>query len=282
MNKNVFLVLLGAMAFAGLIAFASLVPKAAGPEQPFDGIKISIASSSTKKEWMDDSVRRFNEASKSEASMQVDGKAVRVEVLLEEIDQGKFDHYRSGTMVSNTMSGQIKPTVLSPAEETWIGKLNFDWKGANGSEITSGRPTPLVRTPLVIAMWQSRATAMGCWPVALPECTWANFSALAGSEDGWGKLGKPEWGKLKFGYGFVGESNSGTLTAVLLCMSGSGKLAGLAFDEVDPGKGCGLRIAECRKSQSSQRQEKRLAARLDADGWPGLPRRSNDVRAGSH
>jgi Ca-activated chloride channel family protein len=249
MNRNVFLVLLGALAFAGLILIANLVPKPAGPEQPFEGVNVTIASSSTKKEWLEDSVRRFNEASKSQGAMQVDGKAVRVEILLEEIDQGKFDHYRSGTMVSNTMSGQIKPTVLSPAEETWIGKLNFDWKGASGSEITSGKPTPLVRTPLVIAMWQSRATALGCWPVALPECTWANFSALAGSESGWGKLGKPEWGKLKFGYGFVGESNSGTLTAALLCMSGAGKLAGLVFDDVDPTRGCGLRIAQTEKAK---------------------------------
>src|SRR3954463_2946486 len=98
MKRNLFLVFLGALAFAGLIAFASLVPTPAGPEQPFDGIKVSIASSSTKKEWLEDSVRRFNDAAKTEGSMQVDGKAVRVEILLEEIDQGKFDHYRSGTM----------------------------------------------------------------------------------------------------------------------------------------------------------------------------------------
>ena len=206
-------------------------------------IRVTIASSSTKKEWLDSAVDAFNRSSKADSGLQVDGKPIFVEVLLEELEPGEFDHYRSGTMVSDTLAGKIKPTVVSPAEETWILKLSADWKSIHGAELITGKPVALVRTPLVIAMWQSRATALGCWPEPTPDCTWQRLSELAGHPDGWGMVGRPEWGMLKFGYGYVGESNSGTLTAVLLCMSGAGKLAGLSIDEVDVSSGCGQRIA---------------------------------------
>jgi Ca-activated chloride channel family protein len=214
-----------------------------------NAIKVYIASSSTKKEWVDDSVKAFNAASKSDAAFQVAGQPVRIEVILEEIEPGKFDHYRSGTMVTDTLSGKIKPTVVSPAEETWIAKLNSEWKNLHGAEISTGKPSPLVRTPLVIAMWQSRATAMGCFPAPGPDCTWKHLSELAASPDGWGMLGHPEWGKFKFGYGYVGESNSGTLTAALLCMAGANKLTGLVVEDVDPGSGCGQMIATVEKAK---------------------------------
>jgi len=88
-------------------------------------------------------------------------------------------------------------------------------------------------------MWQSRAEALGCWPIAGPKCTWAHFTNLAASPDGWGMLGHPEWGKLKFGYGRVGRSNSATFTMVLSCMSGLQKLNGLMLEEVRAENGCG-------------------------------------------
>ena len=51
------------------------------------------------------------------------------------------------------------------------------------------RATPiLVRTPLVMAMWESRATALGCWPTAGPGCTWQAVRTLAESADGWASL----------------------------------------------------------------------------------------------
>jgi hypothetical protein len=48
-----------------------------------DPIQISIASSITKWEWLEDAVAVFNEATRSDANFQVNGSPIQVEVLLE-------------------------------------------------------------------------------------------------------------------------------------------------------------------------------------------------------
>jgi len=217
-------------------------------ESPF--ISISMASSSTKKEWLDESVESFNTLSKSAEEFQINGKPIEVEVVLEE-----GDHYRSGTMVTDILQGKIEPTIASPAEKSWISKLNRDWRALYRKPITTVDPPGLVRTPFVIAMWESRAKALGCWPTAAPECTWERIRALATSPEGWGMFGHPEWGKFKFGYGYVGASNSGTLTAIMECLIGAGKTSDLTIDDVDADNGCGKAIAEIERAKvhSSQR-----------------------------
>ena len=246
MDRNRWTVGLAALALLVMAGWAAFFRDqgAAANEVPEGAIRISIASSSTKKEWIDASVKAFNSASRNDASFQVDGKPVFVEVLLEELEPGVTDHYRSGTMVTDTISGRIQPTVLSPAEDTWIEQLNDDWRTLHGSTLVGQSAPSLTRTPLVIALWQSRAVALGCWPEPQPSCTWERLRQLARSPQGWGSVGHPEWGALKFGYGYVGESNSGTSTAVALCTLGAGKRSGLTLDDVGTGTGCGRAIAD--------------------------------------
>jgi Ca-activated chloride channel family protein len=235
----------------GIIALVVLVAVGAVSRSgnAAEAVEITIASSSTKKEWLNDSVSLFNKASRSEERLQIDGKAVRVVVLEEEIEPGKFDHYRSGTMVTDILSGKIQPVVASPAEESWLEKLGRDWGDTHNSTLITANSAALVRTPLVIAMWQSRATALGCWPVSTPDCTWKRLSELAINPEGWGSVGHEEWGNLKFGYGYVGESNSGTLTAVMLCMTGAGKIAGLEPSDVNETNGCGKTIRDVEQAK---------------------------------
>src|SRR5207248_9368730 len=97
--------------------------------------------------------------------------------------------------------------------------------------------------PLVITMWESRARTLGCWPDVEERCTWEAVRTLATSPEGWGSVGQPAWRKFKFGYGYVGESNSGTLSGALMCMLGVGKTSGLTLDDVDAASGCGQAIA---------------------------------------
>jgi Ca-activated chloride channel family protein len=212
-------------------------------------IQISIASSSNKKQWLNQAVASFNAASKSDASLQVNAKPVFVEVVLEELEPGKKDHYRSGPMVADILSGKIKPTIASPAEESWIFKLAKEWQAANATAIATAPAAGLLRSPLVIAMWESRARALECWPSPKPECTWERIRALAANPDGWKMFGRPDWSKFKMGYGYVGESNSGTLTAAILCMRGLGKTRGLTLGDVGVGNGCGRMIAAVEKAK---------------------------------
>ena len=165
----------------------------------------------------------------------------------EETELGRRDHYRSGAMIRDILNGKIKPTIASPADRSWVLKLMEGWPG--GDPITNGDAPDLVRTPLVIAMWRTRATAMGCWPRAGPECTWQEFRDLGASPGGWGALGHPEWGVLKFGYGEPGKSNSATFTQVVNCLSGLHKTSGLTVDEVSTDTGCGQALLKLDQSE---------------------------------
>jgi Ca-activated chloride channel family protein len=226
----------------GILALVLWPPP--GPPEP---IKITIASSSTKKEWLNQAVLAFNEESRTKRDFQYQNRPILVEILLEEIEPGVRDHYRSGTMVQDILARVIEPTIASPAEQSWIQKLNQEWPGRK--PITSDEGPGLVRTPLVIAMWRSRAEALGCWPTAGPDCTWRRLRVLAASADGWGTFGHPEWGRLKYGYGYVGRSNSATFTEVLNCMSGLQKNSRLTLDEVRRDADCGEAMAALEKAE---------------------------------
>ena len=222
-------------------------PTAPAPE---NAVRISIASSNTKEKWLHAAVDAFNAASLTDSSLQVGGRPVFVEILQETID-GKQVDYRSGTMVSDTLAGKIKPTVVSPGEESWIAKLTREYGAANnGANPIKASNNPLVvRTPLVVAMWESRAKALGCWPTPGPGCTWEALRALAVNPDGWGAYGHPEWHKFRFGYGYFGESNSGTLAVLAMCLSGLDKTGGLTVADVEPTNGCGQFISDIEKAK---------------------------------
>ena len=64
-------------------------------------------------------------------------------------------------------------------------------------------------------------------------------------------LGHSEWGKLKFGYGYVGRSNSATFTQALSCMSGLQILSGLTLEEVSAENGCGEAMHALTVSQTA-------------------------------
>ncbi len=268
MDRNGWIVGLAVVALSLMVGWAAFFRNdgADADGAPDGAIRVSIASSSTKKAWVDAAVKSFNAASRSNRDLQVDGKPVFVQVLLEEIEPGTSDHYRSGTMVADTLSGRIQPTVLSPAEGSWIEQLNDDWRTAHGERIVGQAALSLTRTPLVLAMWQSRAVALGCWPEPQPNCTWQRFRELARSPDGWAAFGHAEWGSLKFGYGYVGESNSGTLTALILCMIGAGKTSGLVVDDVGPSTGCGRAIADVETAKVHSGKKSSWLLNLMRDG----------------
>jgi len=207
-------------------------------------INITIASSSDKKAWTNQAVAAFNEDYGTSRLLRFQGRPIHIEVLLEEITPGVWDHYRSGTMIEDTLKRKIEPTILSPAEQSWIQKLKEDWPGPRS--VTSDEGSGLLRTPIVIAMWRSRSEALGCWPTSGPNCSWERLRALSASPDGWGMFGHPEWGTLKYGYAVPGKSNSATFTQVLNCISGLQK-RGLTYDDVRPDNGCGRAIGALRK-----------------------------------
>ena len=221
----------------------------ATPKPPDNAVAISIASSNTKEAWLHQAVDAFNTAATTDPKLQLNGRPVFVTILQELVD-GKNVDYRSGTMVSDTLADRIRPTILSPGDVSWLSKLEHEWGALKGGDPISAADSPIVvRTPLVIAMWQSRASALDCWPTATAECTWERLRALATAPDGWGSEGHPEWRGFKFGYGYFGESNSGTLAISAMCSVGLGKTSGVTVADVEPGNGCGTFVTEIEQAK---------------------------------
>jgi Ca-activated chloride channel homolog len=229
---------------AGMFLIAGL-----GPRQSPGVVLISIVSGGNKEEWLHQAARTFNNASARQEQLQLNGKSIVVEVLQEVVDGRQSSGYRSGTAFTDIVDEKIKPTIFSPGEESWTLRLQQEWQAKHGKPVASELGPTLVRTPLVIATWQSSAEALGCWPTPQPDCSWERLRRLAISPEGWGLLGRPEWGKLKLGYAYVGEANTGTHGMAVMCMVGAGKVAGLVTTDVGMSTPCGEFMAEIERSK---------------------------------
>ena len=228
---------------------------------PYGTVEITIASSSAKREWINEGVKLFNERSERDMSLQwrrnslqLFGRPINVMVVLEEIEPGMWDHYRSGTMVRDLLNGKIQPTIVSPADTVWIEKIVRDWSDSDshrnsngGALVMTADAEDLMNVPFIIAMWESRARALGCWPKAGPGCTWKSIVELASNPEGWGSLGHPDWDKLKFGYAIPGKSNSATFTAMFICLSGLDFPHTVTPDDISVSNACGQEISDLEK-----------------------------------
>jgi Ca-activated chloride channel family protein len=128
------------------------------------------------------------------------------------------------------LSGEIQPTVWSPASSVYLPVGQKLWRGQHGGDLWTGTPNDLVLSPVVIAMWRPMAEALG-WPDE--PIGWADISELAISEEGWAAYGYPEWGRFKFGHTHPDFSNSGLVSAVAQAYAGSGKQRDLTPEDLD-------------------------------------------------
>lgn len=81
--------------------------------------------------------------------------------------------------------------MWSPASSFWGKLLNFQ---ADKPYVADDNAS-IVRTPLVIAMWEPMARALG-WPNK--QVGFEDINRLATSTEGWGAAGKPEYGRFKY------------------------------------------------------------------------------------
>ena len=93
------------------------------------------------------------------------------------------------------------PVVWSPAASGWGAIVNE----RAGSELAPAG-TPFMLTPLVIAMPQPMAEALGYPDTPIG---FADLVALSQNPDGWGAVGHPEWGPFRLGKTNPNFSTSG-------------------------------------------------------------------------
>lgn len=121
-----------------------------------------------------------------------------------------------------------RPVIWSPASTAWATVLNqrFD---ASGREPIANDATPFMLTPLVIAMPEPMAQALG-WPDE--PLGWTDILGLARSQQGWGEFGHPEWGAFRLGKTNPNFSTSGLSALIAQTYAAADKRDGLSAEDL--------------------------------------------------
>ncbi|WP_051471988.1 vWA domain-containing protein [Patulibacter minatonensis] len=131
----------------------------------------------------------------------------------------------SGDAERRIAAGSLKPTVWSPAGSLWGRLLNFDADRAYVAKTNRS----IVSTPLVIAMWEPLARALG-WPKK--QVSYADILKLATAKGGWGAVGHPEFGDFRLVHTNPEFSTAGLEAVVAEYYAAVGKKEGLTTADV--------------------------------------------------
>lgn len=162
---------------------------------PADTVLVTLASSNTKRSWLDQVVAQFNAAGQTTAG----GDRIVAEV----------EHVTSGGSMNAILDGDLAPVAWSPGDGSWIEQMNQTWQQQTNKSINSQACRPTVYAPLGFALWRPMAEALG-WPDT--PIGWDTIVDLASDPDGWASYGRPEWGQFRFGHTHPGYANSGLLS----------------------------------------------------------------------
>ena len=125
----------------------------------------------------------------------------------------------------NPEANGTRPVIWSPAASGWAGIVNE----RAGAELAPAG-TPFMLTPLVIAMPQPMAEALG-WPDT--PIGFADIVELANDPEGWASLGHPEWGPFRLGKTNPNFSTSGLNFTIAEYYAATGKSRGLTIEDLN-------------------------------------------------
>jgi len=131
----------------------------------------------------------------------------------------------SGDAESAIARGRLQPDVWSPAGSFWGRLLNLR---ADQAFVANDNPS-IVRTPLVIAMWEPMAQALG-YP--RKTISFEDIVRLATDPQGWASVGKPNFGRFKYVHTNPDSSTSGAEAVTGSYYSVVGKKEGLTDADV--------------------------------------------------
>ncbi|NUM44366.1 MAG: VWA domain-containing protein [Anaerolineales bacterium] len=178
-------------------------------------VTVSIVYGSEKQAWLAPLVEQYNQENHKTA----EGSTIVVEATA----MGSIESVRG------IIDGTLQPTVWSPASSIYVPVANAEWRKSHADDLVTGTPSDLVLSPVVIAMWQPMAEALG-WPNT--PLGWAEIAALATSDEGWAAYGYPEWGSFKLGHTHPDFSNSGIVSIISEAYAGAGKQRDLTLEDL--------------------------------------------------
>jgi Ca-activated chloride channel homolog len=163
-----------------------------------DCIAVEMAVSSEKVQLLTDLAREFNDSDEA----QVDGRCVVV----------RPENKASGTAADLLAEGWDedvegpRPVIWSPAASSWGGVLNQRLADQGMPPLAPDDAVPFMVTPLVIAMPEPMAEALGHPDTPIG---WRTIVELAQDPAGWAAYGHPEWGPFRLGKTHPSFSTSG-------------------------------------------------------------------------
>jgi Ca-activated chloride channel family protein len=177
---------------------------------PTGSQQLSFVVSPEKEELLKAVVTKFNAS-----GAQVAGKRVFVSMKA----------MNSGDAESAIARGRLQPDVWSPAGSFWGRLLNLR---ADKPYVATDNPS-IVRTPLVIAMWEPMAQALGYPRKAV---AFEDIVRLATDPRGWAAAGKPAFGRFKYVHTNPDSSTSGAEAVTGSYYALAGKKEGLTDADV--------------------------------------------------
>jgi Ca-activated chloride channel homolog len=122
-----------------------------------------------------------------------------------------------------------RPVVWSPAASAW-GEVVNQRRANQGKKPNAPTGKPFMLTPLVIAMPQPMAEALG-YPNT--PIGYGDILQLARDPAGWGALGHPEWGPFRLGKTNPNFSTSALNATIAQYYAASGKTSGLTLEDLN-------------------------------------------------
>jgi Ca-activated chloride channel family protein len=185
---------------------------------PANALRITLAYSPEKEDLLAPLIKRFND----ERHLS-DGRPVVVDAAVR----------NSGDVEAELGRGRPGPVMWSPSSSFWGRLANYD---ADRRLVADENPS-IVRTPVVIAMWQRLADAYG-YPER--ELGYKQLDDLA--TRGWAAVGKPQFGSFKYVHTNPDFSTSGLSAVAASYYAAVGKREGLTKVDVARGRPQVLRL----------------------------------------
>ena len=178
---------------------------------PAGAVRVTLASSPEKLSLVKAVADAFNRT-----DAQVGGKPVFVDVR----------SVSSGDEEQAIARGADKPVVWSPASTLWSRLLDSQ----TDRGLVADRAPSIVQSPLVLAMWEPLARALG-WPGR--KIGFADILKLAQNPRGWAAYGHPEYGSFKFVHTNPSVSTAGLEVVAGAYYAATGKKEGLTAADIE-------------------------------------------------
>jgi Ca-activated chloride channel family protein len=179
---------------------------------------VVVAASVEKSDLMDAVAKRYNSSDR-----QVNGSCygISVTAMTSGVAESRF------TEASWDPAWGPAPDAWSPAASTWLQLLRHDRASHDRPDILAADNESVVSTPIVLAMPEPKAQALG-WPQA--AIGWSDLLNLANDPRGWASKGHPEWGAFKLGKTNPNVSTSGLSATIGAFVAATGTSSDLTVD----------------------------------------------------